>query len=154
MSVGASYLVSCLTSHLTSHYLSTSPPYPSPCPTLSLSLYYPLSPCPVFHLPPPSLCSLKEKYHRSAIAHGSDSNSCSSSKDSLIAADKGRCSETEMGTMGQGHRAVGGLGEGPGTLLIGCYSPGSVSADWLVGQANLLPDSSHPLLLISILLLL
>jgi hypothetical protein len=138
--VGASDLVSCLTSHLTSHYLSTSPPSPSP------------SPCPVLHLPPPSLCSLKEKYHRSAIAHGSDSNSCSSSKDSLIAADKGRCSETEMGTMGQGQGqgqgAIGGLGEGPGTLLMGSYSPGSVSADWLVGQANILPDSIHPLLLI------
>ena len=55
---------------------------------------------------------------------------------------------------GQGQGPVGGLGEGPGTLLMGSYSPGSVSADWLVGQANLLPDSSHPLLLISILLLL
>ena len=55
---------------------------------------------------------------------------------------------------GQGQGAVGGLGEGPGTLLIGCYSPGSVSADWLVGLANLLPDSIHPLLLIPILLLL
>jgi hypothetical protein len=97
-------------------------------PSLAHPLILSLPPCHTLSL---SLSSLKEKYHATSIAHGSNSNSCSSSKDSLIPAGGG--SEAEAGSQGQGLGsavAVGGQGEDHGTILIGGYSPGSVSADW------------------------